>query len=107
MLVEFGSVPLVVQEFYSLSNTLDSRVLTFPTRPEVVCTVRLLTSETNAPMLGQLVKEDPTQADEGKLLNAGPRKGEELHTKPWGYNCLYKCSGLQLSSFSRGGTQDV
>ena len=80
-LVEFGSVLLVVQEFYGLSNALDSRVLTFPTRPEVVCTVRLLTSETNAPTLGQLVTEDPVQAAQEKVLNAAPRKGKQFHTK--------------------------
>ncbi|KAG5275412.1 hypothetical protein AALO_G00120010 [Alosa alosa] len=89
-LVEFGNVPLVVQEFYGLSNALDSRVLTFPTRPEVVCTVRLLTSETNAPMLGQLVKEDPTQADQGEALNAGPRKGRQASLScPGNRPCLH------------------
>ncbi|KAL2089664.1 hypothetical protein ACEWY4_014352 [Coilia grayii] len=89
-LVEFGNVPLVVQEFYGLSNALNSRVLTFPTPPEVVCTVRLLTSETHAPMLGQLVTEDPAQADEGRTVNAGPRKGRQTSLScPGNRPCLH------------------
>lgn len=78
-LAQFGNAPLVVPEFYGLSNALDSRVLTFAAPPEAVCTVRLLTSETHAPMLGQLVTEDPAQADEAKQQTA-PRKGKQIYT---------------------------
>ncbi len=58
-LAELGNVPLVVSEFYSLSNVINSSVLTFKTQPDVICTVRLLSSEINVPVLGQLVVEDP------------------------------------------------
>lgn len=89
-LVEFGSIPLVVPEFYGLSNALDSRVLTFTTRPEVVCTVRLLTSEVHAPMLGQLVTEDHAQADQGDTPNATPRKGRQATIScPGNRPCLH------------------
>uniref|UniRef100_W5LF34 Fras1 related extracellular matrix 1b n=1 Tax=Astyanax mexicanus TaxID=7994 RepID=W5LF34_ASTMX len=73
-LIEFGSVPLVVQAFYGLSNAIDSQVLTFSTQPNVVCIVRLLSSEMNVPMLGQVVTEDPAQADQASEPITGPRK---------------------------------
>ncbi|KAK9967605.1 hypothetical protein ABG768_001992 [Culter alburnus] len=71
-LTELGSVPLVVPEFYSLSNAINSSVLTFKTQPDVICTVRLLSPEINVPMLGQLVVEDPETM---LATEAGPRKG--------------------------------
>ncbi|MCJ8737701.1 hypothetical protein PDJAM_G00027100, partial [Pangasius djambal] len=76
-LIEFGKVPLVVSEFYGLSNTIDSSVLTFRSEPDVICTVRLLTSEISVPMLGQVIKEDLTQADQATEQNPGPRKGRQ------------------------------
>uniref|UniRef100_A0A671SZ05 FRAS1-related extracellular matrix protein 1-like n=1 Tax=Sinocyclocheilus anshuiensis TaxID=1608454 RepID=A0A671SZ05_9TELE len=71
-LTELGNVPLVVSEFYSLSNAINSSVLTFKNQPEVICTVRLLSSEINIPMLGQLVTEDPESMPASE---PGPRKG--------------------------------
>ncbi|XP_065101236.1 FRAS1-related extracellular matrix protein 1b isoform X1 [Paramisgurnus dabryanus] len=71
-LTELGSVPLVVPEFYGLSNTINSSVLTFKTQPGVVCTVRLLNSEINVPMLGQLVVED---LERTVTSEPGPRIG--------------------------------
>ncbi|XP_016317746.1 FRAS1-related extracellular matrix protein 1b [Sinocyclocheilus anshuiensis] len=71
-LTELGNVPLVVSEFYSLSNAINSSVLTFKTQPDVICTVRLLSSEINVPMLGQLVVEDPESMPASE---PGPRRG--------------------------------
>ncbi|XP_016376586.1 FRAS1-related extracellular matrix protein 1-like [Sinocyclocheilus rhinocerous] len=71
-LTELGNVPLVVSEFYSLSNAINSSVLTFKNQPEVICTVRLVSSEINIPMLGQLVTEDPESMPASE---PGPRKG--------------------------------
>lgn len=71
-LTELGNVPLVVSEFYSLSNVINSSVLTFKTQPDVICTVRLLSSEINVPMLGQLVVEDPESMPASE---PGPRRG--------------------------------
>uniref|UniRef100_A0A3B3RES9 Fras1 related extracellular matrix 1b n=1 Tax=Paramormyrops kingsleyae TaxID=1676925 RepID=A0A3B3RES9_9TELE len=67
-LIKFGSVPVEVQKFYGLSNTLDSRVLTFQNRPGYICNVRLLTSETNMPALGQLVTDDSVSTSPGNEL---------------------------------------
>lgn len=71
-LTELGNVPLVVPEFYGLSSAINSSVLSFKTRPDVICTVRLLSSEINVPMLGQLVVEDPESMPASE---PGPRKG--------------------------------
>lgn len=71
-LTELGNVPLVVPEFYGLSNAINSSVLTFKTQPDVICTVRLLSSEINVPVLGQLVVEEPETMI---ATEAGPRKG--------------------------------
>ncbi|XP_009294520.1 FRAS1-related extracellular matrix protein 1b isoform X1 [Danio rerio] len=71
-LVELGNVPLVVPEFYGLSNAINASVLTFKTQPDVICTLRLLSSEISVPALGQLVVEESgTMVD----TEAGPRKG--------------------------------
>lgn len=60
--VELGSAPLVVPEFYALSNTIDSSILNIRTAADLVCTVRLMTTDTGVPALGQLVREaDSTQ----------------------------------------------
>lgn len=71
-LTELGNVPLVVPEFYSLSNAINSSILAFKNQPDVICTVRLLSSEINVPMLGQLVVEEPETMI---ATEAGPRKG--------------------------------
>ncbi|XP_062868751.1 FRAS1-related extracellular matrix protein 1b [Trichomycterus rosablanca] len=76
-LVEFGKVPLVVPEFYGLSNTINSSVLSFRARPDVICTVRLLSSEVGVPMLGQIVTEDQVQKDQASETLPGLRKGRQ------------------------------
>uniref|UniRef100_A0A3P8UIS6 Fras1 related extracellular matrix 1b n=1 Tax=Cynoglossus semilaevis TaxID=244447 RepID=A0A3P8UIS6_CYNSE len=57
-LVELGTAPLVVPYFYALSNAINNSVLHIRTRTATVCTVRLLTTDINAPALGQLVREE-------------------------------------------------
>lgn len=60
--VELGSAPLVVPQFYGLSNAIDSSVLNIRTTADLVCSVRLMTTDTRVPALGQLVREeDATQ----------------------------------------------
>ncbi|XP_035379200.1 FRAS1-related extracellular matrix protein 1b [Electrophorus electricus] len=76
-LVEFGSAALVVPEFYGLSNAIDSNVLSFRTRHNVSCVVRLLSSEISIPMLGQVVTEDPALRDQASEPAPGPRKGRQ------------------------------
>ncbi|XP_036971006.1 FRAS1-related extracellular matrix protein 1b isoform X3 [Acanthopagrus latus] len=64
--VELGSAPLVVPQFYGLSNTIDSSVLNIRTRADLVCTVRLMTTDTSVPALGQLVKEEDVTQRKGR-----------------------------------------
>ncbi|CAJ1059620.1 FRAS1-related extracellular matrix protein 1b [Xyrichtys novacula] len=61
--VELGGAPLVVPQFFGLSNAIDSSVLNIRrSTGDVVCTVRLMNSDTGVPALGQLVREkDATQ----------------------------------------------
>lgn len=63
--VELGSTPLVVPQFYGLSNAIDSSVLKIRTGLDLVCTVRLITTDTNVPGLGQLVKEEDSSQRKG------------------------------------------
>ncbi|KAM9831469.1 FRAS1-related extracellular matrix protein 1b [Neosynchiropus ocellatus] len=60
-LVKFGSTPLVVSQFFGLSNTINSSVLTIPAAVNLVCTVRVMTTDVNMPALGQLVTEEDAQ----------------------------------------------
>ncbi|XP_067452176.1 FRAS1-related extracellular matrix protein 1b isoform X1 [Thunnus thynnus] len=64
--VELGSAPLVVPQFYGLSNAIDSSVLNIRTTADLVCTVRLMTSDTDTPALGQLVKEEDSTLRKGR-----------------------------------------
>lgn len=89
-LLELGSVPLVVPAFYSLSNDIDSSVLTFRTRPSVICSVRLLSSEINVPTLGQVVTEDPAKQDQPSEPNTGPRKGSTVTSDFHSFTVMYK-----------------
>ncbi|XP_029005008.1 FRAS1-related extracellular matrix protein 1b [Betta splendens] len=57
---QMGSAPLVVPQFYALSNAIDGSILRINTSPDLVCTVRLISAETGFPALGRLVK-DSTQ----------------------------------------------
>ncbi|KAJ8395496.1 hypothetical protein AAFF_G00032300 [Aldrovandia affinis] len=94
-LIQLGSLPLEVPVFYSLSNVIDSRVLTFQNRPDVICTVRLLTSETNVPTSGQLVRDDPTKTPATKDVeqpsapNSGPRQGRQTLPCPGNKACSH------------------
>lgn len=63
--VELGSTPLVVPQFYGLSNAIDSSVLKIGFGPDLVCTIRLMTTDTNVPALGQLVKEEDSMQRKG------------------------------------------
>ncbi|XP_008336132.1 FRAS1-related extracellular matrix protein 1b [Cynoglossus semilaevis] len=65
-LVELGTAPLVVPYFYALSNAINNSVLHIRTRTATVCTVRLLTTDINAPALGQLVREEDTAQRKGR-----------------------------------------
>ncbi|XP_076010666.1 FRAS1-related extracellular matrix protein 1b isoform X2 [Genypterus blacodes] len=64
--VQLGSVPLVVPQFYGLSNAIDSTVLNIRTRPDQACTVRLMTTDTGSPSLGQLVREEESSQRKGR-----------------------------------------
>ncbi|KAK2908269.1 FRAS1-related extracellular matrix protein 1b [Channa argus] len=65
-LVMLGSIPLVVPEFYSLSNAIDSSTLDIRTRADLACTVRLITTDTNVPALGQVVMEQDSSQRRGR-----------------------------------------
>lgn len=99
-LVELGTAPLVVPYFYTLSNAINNSVLHIRTRTATVCTVRLLTTDINAPALGQLVREEDT----------AQRKGVTPHTHV-GSTTLYlhiyiytHCVVLNLSRQRDGST---
>ncbi|XP_070816237.1 FRAS1-related extracellular matrix protein 1b [Chaetodon trifascialis] len=64
--VELGSAPLVVPQFYGLSNAIDGSVLNIRTTAELVCSVRLMTTETSVPALGQLVREEDSTQRKGR-----------------------------------------
>lgn len=63
--VELGTTPLVVPQFYGLSNTIDSSVLNIRTTADMFCTVRLMTTDTSVPALGQLVLEEDSKQRKG------------------------------------------
>ncbi|XP_068447643.1 FRAS1-related extracellular matrix protein 1b isoform X2 [Clinocottus analis] len=64
--VELGSTPLVVPLFYGLSNTIDGSVLNIRTTADLVCIVRLVTTDTSVPALGQLVREEDSTQRKGR-----------------------------------------
>uniref|UniRef100_A0A3P9DC75 Fras1 related extracellular matrix 1b n=1 Tax=Maylandia zebra TaxID=106582 RepID=A0A3P9DC75_9CICH len=67
--VALGSAPLVVPQFYGLSNAINGSVLNIRAAPDLVCTVRLLTADTSVPAAGRLVREeDSTQRKGTKLI---------------------------------------
>ncbi|KAM3876288.1 FRAS1-related extracellular matrix protein 1b [Diretmus argenteus] len=86
-LVELGITPLVVPQFYGLSNAIDGSVLSIRTRPDLVCTVRLMTSDTSTPSLGQLVTEE----------DSGQRKGRETAVLcPGNKPCLHSTKEVRF-----------
>ncbi|KAE8294686.1 FRAS1-related extracellular matrix protein 1 [Larimichthys crocea] len=64
--VELGSAPLVVPQFYALSNAIDSSILNIRTTSDLVCTIRLMTTDTSVPALGQLVREEDSSQRKGR-----------------------------------------
>ncbi|TWW58387.1 FRAS1-related extracellular matrix protein 1 [Takifugu flavidus] len=65
-LVVLGSTPLLVPQAYGLSNIIDTKVLRIQTRGDLICTVRLLNTDTGVPSLGQLVREEESGARKGR-----------------------------------------
>ncbi|XP_028254833.1 FRAS1-related extracellular matrix protein 1b isoform X3 [Parambassis ranga] len=71
--VELGSTPLVVPEFYGLSNPINGSVLNIRTTPDLVCTVRLMTTDISVPAVGRLVREEESTQ----------RKGASVCSEQW------------------------
>lgn len=68
--VQLGRRHLVVPQFYGLSNPIDDSVLNIRVDADLVCTVRLITTDISVPALGQLVREeDATQRKGTEHLN--------------------------------------
>ncbi|XP_067839790.1 FRAS1-related extracellular matrix protein 1a isoform X3 [Heptranchias perlo] len=72
-IIQLGSTPLEVPEFYGLSNTIDKNVLTFDydKAMNLDCTVRVATQETFLPAYGQLVTGE---------LSKGQARGDQRHS---------------------------
>ncbi|XP_067886857.1 FRAS1-related extracellular matrix protein 1a [Heterodontus francisci] len=72
-IIQLGSTPLEVTEFYGLSNTIDKNVLTFvyDMAMNLDCTVRVATQETLLPAYGQLVMGQ---------LPKGQARGDQPHS---------------------------
>ncbi|XP_028254832.1 FRAS1-related extracellular matrix protein 1b isoform X2 [Parambassis ranga] len=68
--VELGSTPLVVPEFYGLSNPINGSVLNIRTTPDLVCTVRLMTTDISVPAVGRLVREEESTQRKGRQAAA-------------------------------------
>uniref|UniRef100_A0A803SXA9 Calx-beta domain-containing protein n=1 Tax=Anolis carolinensis TaxID=28377 RepID=A0A803SXA9_ANOCA len=59
-LVEFGHIPLEVPHFFGLSQPIDRSILSFRYNGFAkICTVRIVSSESQFPAVGQLIAEDP------------------------------------------------
>lgn len=106
-LVELGLTPLVVPLFYGLSNAINSSVLTIRSRPDVACTIRLMTSETNAPSLGQLVTEEDSHSQDAsgaQSQDSGQRKGRQTAVScPGNKPCLHSTKEV---SFLKASCQE-
>uniref|UniRef100_A0A3Q1GPG1 Fras1 related extracellular matrix 1b n=1 Tax=Acanthochromis polyacanthus TaxID=80966 RepID=A0A3Q1GPG1_9TELE len=63
-LVELGSVPLVVPQFYGLSNAINGSVLNIRTSG-LICSVRLMNTDVSVPAVGQLVREEESSQRTG------------------------------------------
>lgn len=99
-LVVLGSTPLLVPQAYSLSNIIDTKVLKIQTRADLICTVRLLNTDTGVPSLGQLVREEESSARKG---NAGHGHGRGFHGRadPLRCLCLWSIRQTDRCSLSR------
>ncbi|GCB77756.1 hypothetical protein scyTo_0020031, partial [Scyliorhinus torazame] len=80
-IIQLGSTPLEVPEFYGLSNTIDKNVLTFvyDTVMNLDCTVRLATHESLLPAFGQLVTG---QLPKGQARGDQPHSFLQIRNKP-------------------------
>uniref|UniRef100_A0A8P4KJE7 Fras1 related extracellular matrix 1b n=1 Tax=Dicentrarchus labrax TaxID=13489 RepID=A0A8P4KJE7_DICLA len=89
--VDLGSAPLVVPQFYGLSNAIDSSVLNIRTTADLVCIVRLMTTDTSVPALGQLVREEDSTQRKGtlNLSVCGPSGRETAAVCPGNKPCLH------------------
>lgn len=96
-LVVLGSTPLLVPQAFGLSNNIDTKVLRIQTRGDLICTVRLLNTDTGVPSLGQLVREEESGARKG---NAGHGQGRGFHGGADPLRCLCLCSIRQTDRFS-------
>lgn len=68
--VQLGRRHLVVPQFYGLSNPIDDSILNIRATADLVCTIRLMTTDISVPALGQLVREeDATQRKGTEHLN--------------------------------------
>uniref|UniRef100_I3JAE1 Fras1 related extracellular matrix 1b n=1 Tax=Oreochromis niloticus TaxID=8128 RepID=I3JAE1_ORENI len=65
--VALGSAPLVVPQFYGLSNAINGSVLNIRAAPDLVCTVRLMTADTSVPAAGRLVREEDSTTNKAAL----------------------------------------
>lgn len=63
--VQLGRRHLVVPQFYGLSNPIDDSILNIRAAADLVCTVRLMTTDISVPALGQLVREEDTTQRKG------------------------------------------
>lgn len=69
--IKLGPQTLQVPEFYGLSNMLDGNVMSFhyEHRPNIECTIRVMTPDSGLPGHGQLVTGEPDKLE-------GPRGDE-------------------------------
>ncbi|XP_035763480.1 FRAS1-related extracellular matrix protein 1-like [Neolamprologus brichardi] len=77
--VALGSAPLVVPQFYGLSNAINGSVLNIRAAPDLVCTVRLLTADTSVPAAGRLVREEDSTQRKGRQATLCPGNSPCLH----------------------------
>ncbi|KAH0618554.1 hypothetical protein JD844_017886 [Phrynosoma platyrhinos] len=69
-LAEFGQVPLEVPHFFGISQPIDRSILSFKYNGfDKACTVRIMSSESHFPAVGQLITEDPKtqQSEDGRV----------------------------------------
>lgn len=99
-LVVLGSTPLLVPQAYGLSNVIDTDVLKIQTRGDLICTVRLLDSDTGVPGLGQLVREEEPGARKGNA-GRGPGGGFGGTAEPLRRSCVWSIRETGGRSLSR------
>ncbi|XP_077390356.1 FRAS1-related extracellular matrix protein 1b isoform X2 [Festucalex cinctus] len=93
-LVDLGPTPLVVPDFYGLSNAIDRSVVNIPGRDGAACTVRLVAAA-GVLTAGQLVREDDALQRKGGDAAAPPCPGKRA--------CA---SGTKEVSFLKTSCQD-